>query len=867
MTSPTSSLNDQILLNVLSLSNDATAVYDSEALNIRFVNDAMLKIWGKDKSIVGKTFEQAIPEIIGQQFTALLREVWRSGKTFAAKDTPADLMVDGKLQTFFFDFEYRAIRNENGETFCLLHTAIDVSERLKAWQLVKEKEEQEQALNEELTATNEELSSLNNEYVALNEELESSNEEINAAYDQLSEIHERLIIVEQQARLAKEAAALGMFDLDVVNDTLQWDERCKELFGVDPDKEVSYTNDFITGLHPDDRVPVQQAVDRAYNKLLSGGQYDVEYRTISPNNGDLRWVRAIGQVHFDKDDKPVRFIGTVIDMTEAIKVRTLLEEREAKLHSYNEELAASNEEIYSSNEELMAINEELNSANDQVINLNEKLTKSENEFRELIQDAPVAMLVFKGPDMKIDLINSAMLRLIGREPDILDKPLFEAVPELQGQAAADLLFEVYHTGKPVYGNETPVSLIRNGKEQLGYFNFTYTPLIQEGEVKGVIDMAVDVTEQVKTRMHLEEIIEEKTVLGKTLRSSELRLQGILDTMAEGVAIVDKDGEIVYTNLLAQRILGLIEGEKEEGTFYNTKWQNLKLDGTLLPESEHPISVMLRTGMSIYDQEICVQPTDGERFYISINAAPILDESNTLTGGIATFMDVTSRRKLTMQKDDFISVASHELKTPVTTLKASLQLLARLKDSISPEMLSKLLMQANRSLDKLSSLINDLLNSNRISQGQLQIHKTTFSVAGMINDCCQHIRTAGIHDIILKGDMDVTVSADEQQIDQVVVNFVNNAVKYAPESKEIIIEVTKQADNLRIAVRDQGPGIPAEQIPHLFDRYYRADYSGTQFSGLGLGLYICAEIIKKHGGEIGVDTELGKGSSFWFTLPS
>lgn len=233
---------------------------------------------------------------------------------------------------------------------------------------------------------------------------------------------------------------------------------------------------------------------------------------------------------------------------------------------------------------------------------------------------------------------------------------------------------------------------------------------------------------------------------------------------------------------------------------------------------------------------------------------------------STFMDVTNRRKLMQQKDEFISVASHELKTPLTTLKASMQLLDRMKENPSPGMLSRLISRSNKSLEKLNSLVGDLLNVNRITQGQLQLRKTTFILPDLVDDCCSHIRSSGTHHITLQGDMELQIHADEQQIDQVLVNLVNNAVKYAPGSKEITITITKLEDTAKIAITDHGPGVLPEKIPHLFDRYYRADYSGLQFSGLGLGLYICAEIIKKHGGEIGVDSVVNKGSTFWFTLP-
>ncbi|XHR92441.1 sensor histidine kinase [Mucilaginibacter sp. UC70_90] len=137
---------------------------------------------------------------------------------------------------------------------------------------------------------------------------------------------------------------------------------------------------------------------------------------------------------------------------------------------------------------------------------------------------------------------------------------------------------------------------------------------------------------------------------------------------------------------------------------------------------------------------------------------------------------------------------------------------------------------------------------------------------MINECCDHVRLAGTHELELTGDTDLELYADRQRIDQVVVNFVNNAVKYAPDSNRIVINISKQDNMAKISVQDFGRGIPPENIPHLFERYYRVDTSGIQYSGLGLGLYISAEIIELHGGKMGVESEVDKGSTFWFTIP-
>ncbi|MFD2146951.1 ATP-binding protein [Mucilaginibacter antarcticus] len=290
-----------------------------------------------------------------------------------------------------------------------------------------------------------------------------------------------------------------------------------------------------------------------------------------------------------------------------------------------------------------------------------------------------------------------------------------------------------------------------------------------------------------------------------------------------------------------------------------------MDGSPLPDDEHPMAITLSTGKPVYDYEIAIQPDNGERFYISVNAAPIRDEEGVIIAGIGTFMDVTNRRKAIQQKDEFISVASHELRTPITSLKASLQLLDRMKDNPTKAM-PHLIEQSNKSLNKVSVLVADLLNATKLTEGQISLNKSRFFAKDLISECCHHIRFEGKYEIIASGDDLLTIEADKDKIDQVLDNLVNNAAKYAPASKQIFINYTGEGDIAKFSVTDHGPGIPAHKLPHLFDRYYRVDSGGHQYSGLGLGLYICSEIIKRHGGTIGVESNHGKGSTFWFTLP-
>jgi signal transduction histidine kinase len=252
--------------------------------------------------------------------------------------------------------------------------------------------------------------------------------------------------------------------------------------------------------------------------------------------------------------------------------------------------------------------------------------------------------------------------------------------------------------------------------------------------------------------------------------------------------------------------------------------------------------------------------------ILLTCSQFSDSMNKVHHWVGTATDIHDLKLLEEQKDDFISIASHELKTPITTLSASLQLLNKMKDKPAVERLPTLIDHANKSLEKVNHLVKNLLNVTQFNKGQLHLDKSWISLSVLIKDSCAQVLADKTYTFRTEGNLDVQVYADALRIEQIIVNFVNNAIKYAPDSKEIQIAIEDVNDRVKVSVTDKGKGIAPDKIPHLFNRYFRANGTSSKYSGLGLGLYICSEIIREHKGEIGVDSELGKGSTFWFMIP-
>ena len=268
----------------------------------------------------------------------------------------------------------------------------------------------------------------------------------------------------------------------------------------------------------------------------------------------------------------------------------------------------------------------------------------------------------------------------------------------------------------------------------------------------------------------------------------------------------------------------------------------------------------------YEQEFRFKRnSDGAYRWHYSQAIPFKDEQGNITAWIGTCIDIDDQKKQLERKDEFIGVASHELKTPLTSLKGYLQLMGIQENLPAP--VRSYISKANISLTKLQRLVDELLDVSRIKAGKLEYSKHIFNLTELVNQCVENSSIMyPLYTIKKEFEEDILVMGNEERIEQVFMNLINNAVKYSPEKRDIFVRTEKDDLSAIVSVTDFGVGMSEPEQKFVFERFYRVNGSNFLTPGLGMGLYIASEIIKEHQGEIRVKSKLNKGSVFSFTLP-
>lgn len=474
------------------------------------------------------------------------------------------------------------------------------------------------------------------------------------------------------------------------------------------------------------------------------------------------------------------------------------------------------------------------------------LEKSQQSLFNMVRQAPVGICIISVDNLIVEVVNDSYLELVGKTlSELQGKAIWEGVPEA-ADLYAPILEKVVKTGITFHAKEHEIMLVRNGVEEIVFLDFVYEPITDiDGKITSIMVIAIEMTDMVSGRRSIESAEERARLAIEAAQIGTFDLDMITNALLSSQRCANIFG---FDHPVAREVLASV----------------LHPDDKVIVEEAHKAAI--KKGELFYEARV-IWP-DKSTHWIRVQGKMYYNANNIPERLLGTVLDITEFKRLQQQKDDFISVASHELKTPMTNISASIQLLGRIiKTDPTSEKVPLFINKANSSLMKMQQLVESLLNVSKITAGQLALNKTWFKVSDMIDDCCDHVRMEGKFELETTGDKELEIYADKHKLDQVMVNLVNNAVKYAENSTRIVINISKLGDMVKVLVQDFGRGIPADKIPHLFERYYRVDANGLQYSGLGLGLYISADIIERHGGKIGAESQEGKGSVFWFTIPS
>jgi PAS domain S-box-containing protein len=346
-----------------------------------------------------------------------------------------------------------------------------------------------------------------------------------------------------------------------------------------------------------------------------------------------------------------------------------------------------------------------------------------------------------------------------------------------------------------------------------------------------------------------------------ISESEEKFRAIIEQDSEGFFMVDEDANVILAGPLHEGILGYSNEEFKGSNIFNLihpeevarfKYDFLKL-------------LLRGTGYHIFVQRLLSK--DGRWIWAEACVTNLLYDPR-IKALVFHYRNISERVEQDKTQEDFVHMASHELKTPITSLKGFLQLVKSKHKKEGRLTDIHLIERMEIQLDKLLGLIEDMLNMTRIKAGELYYHFEWFDLVACVQEVTEAIQaTTDTHRLNVTASGTLSVHADRDRISQVITNMITNAVKYSPAADSVEITLEQQQDFARIEVQDKGIGIPESKQKKIFERFYRVEGEARDnFRGLGLGLYISQEIIRRHGGRMGVSSQEGEGSVFWVTLP-
>jgi len=373
--------------------------------------------------------------------------------------------------------------------------------------------------------------------------------------------------------------------------------------------------------------------------------------------------------------------------------------------------------------------------------------------------------------------------------------------------------------------------------------------------------------QGEERDKLEEVVSK-------LVAEKVKGEVVLQSMSDGVFVVDREKRLIFLNEAAEKILKVSkeQGEHFLGHFYGNIFKlrinNKEIDYT----KDCPLQIAIAEGKSIFRDDLSLINLSNKTLYITLSSAPVVDASGNAQGAVAIIRDVTKEKEIERIQMEFVSIASHELLTPITQVQGHLSMIVDENIGEVDDTASNIVSNAYKGIKRIARLVRDLMNVSRIQRGSMKMNIVPVDMNSLLENAAKDFQDeAKSNDLQLifeKPQKPVSEAfGDPDRLGEVINNFIGNAIKFTKKGKIVLSVSEKRDGSIEVSVQDTGIGIEKENFDKVFDKFYQVDSSATrEAQGTGLGLYISKVIVEMMNGKIWVESKLGKGSRFCFTLP-
>jgi signal transduction histidine kinase len=621
-----------------------------------------------------------------------------------------------------------------------------------------------------------------------------------------------LLISEKQLARAQRLAHLGNYEIDLLQPSLTWSDEIYHIAGRDPALGEPTEEEYFDHVHPEDRERVRQNIVRV---ARTGESFDHEYRILRPD-GTVRYLHSVGEPSRDASGQVVKVFGTLHDITE----RKLAEEQ-----------------------------------------MQQAIRMSQLERRRwqtTVESMPDLVMIADDNGRTI-YVNPAFQRMIG----------YPARPDLPLRDYPAYYQAFRPNGDPFPWDELPLqrAALRNealrdvevihvspgGEQHITIWNAS--PLHdQTGKLFGAVAIGRDISTQRLVEAERERLLAE--------------LNATFASLADGLMVFDTRAVVVRANTRVEEIFNLSENELPLSLAELAEKIHAETpDGKPLSSEEFPVMRAL-SGERIVGAIMVIHPAPERTTWIATSSAPIYSPDGHVLGAVSSYTDITNLHALQEQREVLLHSVSHDLRIPLTIVNGHAQLLVTLREEADVDGAMQQSIEAIlRGTHQMNVMIADLVDAARQESRQLRLRLAPVDLNAFLCDLLEHSKAVlDVQRIVLDLPADLpAVKADTDRLERVFLNLLSNALKYSSPDTPVQVTARPSGEEIMVSVSDIGPGIASEDLPHLFERFYRGK-GEHKTEGLGLGLFITKMLVDAHDGQIRAKSMPGQGSKFEFTLP-